>query len=263
MRSTTASGTVNSVVPLAGTKRSLIANVLATEIMEGKYAVGNALPSENELAQSFGVSRHTIRVAMTTLHGMGLIASQRGVGNIVRANSVPVRYAQSFHSLPDLLQYAANTQVEITDTTTITVDDTMAEWLDCKPGERWWCIATTRFSRDKSSRVACSEIFIPYMFGSVLAQKDSLSQQGGTILMLIESMLGKSIVEITQDITATKANETEAAALAIAPGDPVLCIARRYYGPDGQLLEATRSLHPEQSFRYSMRVRLAHAGMEV
>lgn len=245
---------VKQALPFAGTKRAMIAHTLSSDIQDGRYPIGSALPSENELAQSFGVSRHTIRIALTTLHEAGLISSHQGVGNIVRASRVPVRYAQSFDSLGDILQYAANTPVEVTGKSEIVVSAALAAWLGCKQGERWWRITTIRFSTGKKARVASSEIFIPYMFGSLL---NHLDKSGGTIFTLIESRLGKSIVEITQEITASKATAGEAKDLKIAPRDPVLRMVRRYFGTDRQLLEVSRSAHPAESFSYSMRVRLA------
>ena len=250
---------VQKVAPILGTKRAMISHALATDIQIGKYPVGLPLPSENELAQSFGVSRHTIRVAMTTLHDLGLISSHQGVGNIVRANTVPVRYAQAFDSLGDLLQYAANTPVEITGKSEVVVDPALAVWIGCKPGERWWRITTTRFSKNKKARIASSEIFIPYIFGSVL---NHLEESGGLILTLFESVLGKSIIEITQEITAAKAMPAEAKILKISPGDPVLRIVRHYYAADEQLLEVSRTVHPSESFSYSMRLRLATRSAE-
>ena len=245
---------VKKVAPVAGTKRAMIAHTLSTDIQNGKYPIGSALPSENELAQSFGVSRHTIRIALTTLHASGLISSHQGVGNIVRANSVPLRYAQSFDSLGNILQYAANTPVEVTGKSEVVVNTAMALWLGCKPGERWWRVTTIRFSSGKKTRVASSEIFIPYMFGSIL---NHTAKSGGTLFTLFESILGKSIVEITQEITASKATAAEAKDLKISPRDPVLRIVRRYFGTDRQLLEVSRSAHPAESFSYAMRVRLS------
>lgn len=245
---------VKKVAPIAGTKRAMIAHTLSSDIQDGRYSIGAPLPSENELAQSFGVSRHTIRIALTTLHEMGLISSHQGVGNIVRATSVPVRYAQSFDSLENILQYAANTPVEITGKSEVVVNAATAAWLGCKQGERWWRVTTIRFSTGKKNRVASSEVFIPYMFGSILNQTH---KSGGTIFTLIESLLGKSIVEITQEITASKATAAEAKDLMISPRDPVLRIVRRYFGEGRQLLEVSRSAHPAESFSYSMRVRLA------
>jgi GntR family transcriptional regulator len=237
-----------------GTKRAMIAHMLSEDIGSGKYPVGSNLPSENDLAQSFGVSRHTIRVALTSLQESGLIASRQGIGNIVRNSSAPVRYVQAFDSLNDILQYAATTPVKIVDKAELTVDAALAAWLGCKSGERWWRVRTIRFSQDKKVCVAVTDIYIPYIFGSIL---NHLDESGGTVLTLIEGMLGKSIVEVRQEIASTKASAADASILNVRPLDPMLTITRHYFGSNGQLLEVSRAVHPGEIFGYSLRIRLA------
>jgi GntR family transcriptional regulator len=63
--------------------------VLQDEIAERRYAPGETLPSEEELAKLFGVSRVTIRAAMETLGTLGLIERRQGVGTFVRELSRP------------------------------------------------------------------------------------------------------------------------------------------------------------------------------
>lgn len=237
-----------------GTKRALIAQVLADDITSGKYPVGFNLPSENELAQSFGVSRQTVRIALTKLRENGLVESRQGVGNIVRSSSSPARYVQAFASLDDLLQYASTTSGKFTGKSEVVITPEMAEWIGCKPGERWWRLTTTRYSKDRSLTIAATEIFIPYLFGSVIKHA---VQSGGAIFELLENMLGKTIAEVKQDIQAAKATPEEAAILNIPPQDPVLRIVRHYYDSDGQLLEVTRAAHTSETFSYSMRMRLS------
>jgi GntR family transcriptional regulator len=52
--------------------------VLADGIATGRYAIGEKLPTEEQLTQLFSVSRITVRRAMTSLHNDGLI--ERGAG---------------------------------------------------------------------------------------------------------------------------------------------------------------------------------------
>lgn len=52
-------------------------------IMSGRYAAGDKLPSENELAEVFKVSRTSIREAMKMLAGQGLVTVKRGLGAFV------------------------------------------------------------------------------------------------------------------------------------------------------------------------------------
>jgi DNA-binding FadR family transcriptional regulator len=50
-----------------------------------KLSVGDKLPSENELARSFGVSRPVVREAIGTLRAWGVVASKNGSGTFITA----------------------------------------------------------------------------------------------------------------------------------------------------------------------------------
>jgi GntR family transcriptional regulator, transcriptional repressor for pyruvate dehydrogenase complex len=58
-------------------------------IRAGTLVSGQKLPTERELAESFGVSRGVIREAIKVLASMGLVESRQGSGTYVRANTVP------------------------------------------------------------------------------------------------------------------------------------------------------------------------------
>jgi GntR family transcriptional regulator, hexuronate regulon transcriptional repressor len=62
-----------------------IARRIAASIEDGRYAPGDRLPSERELADDFGVSRPTIRDAMIALEFQGLVEARQGSGVYVKA----------------------------------------------------------------------------------------------------------------------------------------------------------------------------------
>lgn len=53
-------------------------------IQHGTYAPGEKIPSEHELAASFGVSRVTIRIALSRLVEKGYVVKRQGRGTFVR-----------------------------------------------------------------------------------------------------------------------------------------------------------------------------------
>lgn len=57
-----------------------VARSIAAAIAEGRYKPGDRLPSERGLADSFGVSRPTIRDAMIALEFQGLVEARQGSG---------------------------------------------------------------------------------------------------------------------------------------------------------------------------------------
>lgn len=68
-------------------KKEKVSQVISTELMKlietGKYPPGSRLPTENELAAQFGVSRAPIREALSVLKAAGLVTSRQGGGNYV------------------------------------------------------------------------------------------------------------------------------------------------------------------------------------
>ena len=61
-----------------------VANQLSSKISSGELATGSRLPSERDLATSFGVSRPTIREAMIALEVAGLVEIRSGSGVYIK-----------------------------------------------------------------------------------------------------------------------------------------------------------------------------------
>lgn len=238
----------------SASKHALIARALEQDLAQGKYGVGSTLPSEPELTHQFGVSRHTVRAALRTLQERGLISSQQGLGSVVRATTATQRYTQGFASAEDLLQYVASTRVLETTRRDLVVDTALAAWLDCRPLERWWHLTVLRCPLASDAPSTLADVYLPYVYGTLLADLMDFKRP---IFRSIEEQLGEPISEIRQEISAALPTARERAALRVADGEPVLVIVRRYVGRNGQVLEATRTLHHANQFTYAMNLRLA------
>ena len=71
---------------MAQVRKSLVATVqsgLQQMLMDGGFAVGDCLPSESALAEKFGVSRTTIRDAVSGLVEKGFLVRKHGKGVFV------------------------------------------------------------------------------------------------------------------------------------------------------------------------------------
>jgi GntR family hexuronate regulon transcriptional repressor len=75
-----------------------VAAAIERAIAEGKYAPGQRLPSERDLAEEFGVSRPTLRRAIIALEVRGLLEARQGSGVYVRQPSA----AEAAPTLRDL-----------------------------------------------------------------------------------------------------------------------------------------------------------------
>lgn len=63
-----------------GKKYVSLMEELKNKILSGEIRPGEKLPSENELAQEYGISRHTVRKALAILANDGYITTEHGKG---------------------------------------------------------------------------------------------------------------------------------------------------------------------------------------
>ena len=57
--------------------------VIRSKIEEGEYPPGTAIPSENQLAVTYGLNRVSVRSALAALENEGLITAVQGKGMFV------------------------------------------------------------------------------------------------------------------------------------------------------------------------------------
>ena len=60
-----------------------VARSLRDKVFTGALVTGERLPPERELAEAFGVSRHTVRAALTRLENENLVTTRQGSGTVV------------------------------------------------------------------------------------------------------------------------------------------------------------------------------------
>ena len=67
---------------------------LIDEIVDGKFRPGDRLPAEMDLVDRFGVSRHTVRRAMSELVNQGLVRIEQGKGAFVHSSVLHYRLSR-------------------------------------------------------------------------------------------------------------------------------------------------------------------------
>src|SRR5215467_1998066 len=66
-----------------------VADGIERGIADGRFAAGEKLPGEMEIAETYRVNRHTVRRALATLAERGLVRAERGSGTYVEARPIP------------------------------------------------------------------------------------------------------------------------------------------------------------------------------
>jgi len=238
-----------SVQPQANQPRHAeLAEVLAAEILSGRYPVGSRFPTEHELRAQFGVGRHTIREALKTLTEQGLLGRRRKTGTIVLADRPVSRYVHSLRDLMGLLAFAQGTILDVQHIGFISKRELGPDNISELPDTRWLRIAGIRSTRTNGKPLCWSEILVPERFAPA---REKLRHTDRAIYdhVMQENELRLDYVE--QDITATELPPSLAVLLKAEPNTAALLVKRCYVSHNGATFEISRNLYP--AGRYSVR----------
>ncbi len=229
--------------PSAPTRYAELASALIKDIVDGRHVVGSLLPTEHELADQHGVSRHTVRAALKLLQDQGYISRKKSVGTLVVTANPDASYTQSFGTADDLVRVAAIEVRTIERISTVTFERAMARDLEAPVGSEWILFAGPRVDvRKERLPVAWADIYLD----SALARISDAIKSSPEVLVssLIERECGQTIAEIRQVVTATLINDRLASVLGVAPGSAALRLVRHYKGSTGKILEITDTVYP-------------------
>lgn len=237
------SGNAGSAAP----RYRQVAEELTRRIGTGRYPVGGYLPTEMELCEHYGISRHTVREALRRLRDAGLIWRRRRVGTQVVARTPPASYRQPTNSIADLLQYADETQLTILQRRRVVCDAALAQLLDSRTGEPWIRLSSLRAGPD-DERPIC--LTIAYVDATLPAIEDHLAHLSGPISAMLERVYDLAIARVDQSIQAVRLGKRQATLLRAGVGSPALQAIRRYYDKRGRLIELSNAVHPGDRFTY-------------
>ena len=235
-----------------------VAASLAAEILDHRRPVGELLPTEQELSQSFGVSRSTVREALRRLREMGLVAGSQGVGTRVIADRPRSSYTMTVGSVAEVMGYATRTRLEVTGRARLRAGAELADRIGAAPGSEWAHVRGLRWPEDRDlPPISLVDLYVAAEFAEVTELPELVTTPA---YRLIGRRRGVGVAEVQQEITAIALDATQAGLLQVQAGSPGLRILRRFYAADGRLLEFTRNVHASADrFAYSLRLGAAEA----
>jgi GntR family transcriptional regulator len=236
----------------ATTRYRAIADDLRSEITNGRYPIGAALPTEAELCRRHSVSRHTVREALRRLVDLGLIERRQGAGTRVVSATPRTGYLHTLRSLQELFEYTRDTRLEIAEMTTVAIDEDDAEIIPASVGSRWIRITGVRWSADRGVAICHSVVFVHSRFAGALKE---VRRATGPIYALIEARSGERVAEALQEIAGRPYSGKASGAPKLRAGAPALRVVRRYLDSSGGPMMTSVNWHPSDRFTYLMRLR--------
>jgi GntR family transcriptional regulator len=224
--------------------------VLQDRIAERRYAPGEALPSEEDLAKLFGVSRVTIRAALETLNTLGLIERRQGAGTFVRELARPESW-----SVP-IMDLAARSRMIVRTTTAHVVEfgfvpapPHVRSHFQAQPDGLFQRAVRIRYM--KSQPIMQVTTYIPENIGRQFGPKD----MEGASLYAILQRFGITFGSGEQLVTAAAADPVVAERLNVTIGAPLLKVVRIHVDTTGRPIQHFELLAPPATYELRMPLR--------
>lgn len=222
---------------------------LQQQIRAGAFRHYERIPSEKELMLHFGVSRITVRQALSDLAREGLIFKIPGKGSYVSKPKPTQELTQLKGFGEAMAQQGYVTTNRVVGLATVLADETVAARLDLPPGLPVTEIRRVRYL--DGSPVSFDITYIKTELGQKLAREDLA---GRDIFAILEQDYGIPLGHAEQSIQALTADPDLAAWLETAPGAPVLHIERLAHSRDGAPLEFDYVYYRGDTFRYRLHI---------
>ncbi|MGA0571361.1 GntR family transcriptional regulator [Variovorax sp. VNK109] len=240
----------NSVVP----KYHQIYLVLREQILEGRFA--DAFPGEHQLAETYQVSRVTLRRAMDELKSEGLIERERGRGTRAvqparsKGAGAPASAAKTDISglLENIIALGLRTSVKVVEVSTIACPADVARVLQIAPETP--VQKAVRVRSHRGAPMSFITTYIPHALAGHLGRKELEKKP---MLSLLEES-GVKIGDVQQSLGAELADSRVAAHLDVQVGSALLAVRRVVRDKSGAPVQMLLGLYRPDRYEYRMQL---------
>lgn len=226
-----------------------VASALRADIEEGRWKVGERMPTEIELAARFDVSRNTVRQALDVLHSRNLVRRQQGSGTYV----APHGLSHAIGELKSLSEVMRERGLRPgTQAITVVADpDPPVDAVEHLQSSSTWRISRLRTA---DGRPFCNmESWVADDIGRRLTAERMTVE--GSLYRIFQEDFGVLLSEATEVIRAEAATAEEAAALTVRRGSPLIVIYRWVSDNRGRPVEYARAAAPGDRYQYLAKLR--------
>lgn len=223
--------------------------LLSQRISQGIYGPGAQLPTEDQLAAEFGVSRATVRQAVGELVKRGLVVRQQGRGTFV-SGTIPETPRRFVSSLADLITETKRTGVKsVSMRHREPVPPMIARRLGITDGHAT-VLERTRLLGDQVFAYVIQ--YLPSSIGELMTAREV--QRLGVLTALHRK--GVALGEGKQIVRAQLADVGVAEKLGLEIAAAVLHAERLLQAPDGSPLELVQAWYRADLYEYQASLRL-------
>lgn len=230
-----------------------IAEELRGQIASGQYPMGGRIPAENELAESLGVSRPTVRQALDLLAREGRLVRVKGSGTFVsqpklvhESTSFVTGYREESRKKNRILRtkvVCLQTQKageRVGDALKITQGETVARLVRIRNLENLY----------SNAPVVYTTLYVPLKLFPEMPELDFTDASFYEAL----DRRGLSVVHASRKLEVVMPPAEVAAGLGITPFEPTAFITSQGYTQSGQVIEYTESYYPASRSSFQIEI---------
>ena len=214
-------------------------------IESGALVPGDPLPSERKLAAEHGLSRMTVRQALSELVAAGALYREQGRGTFVSARKMQQRNIASFSETVRMRGFTPSTSV--LEFSCTRPPEEIKQRLMLQGSEVYRAL---RIRLADSTPVAVEEVFIPFPICPGL-ERDDLSS---SLYRLMTETFGHRIGSADSSVSALLPGPRYQEYLRIQRHTPVLKINSLYYSASGLTLYYERAVYRADMYEYNIRI---------
>ncbi|HEU5139265.1 MAG TPA: GntR family transcriptional regulator [Bacillales bacterium] len=217
---------------------------IKNRIDQKELVPGDLIPSEREFAEQHGISRMTVRQAISDLVNEGYLYRQKGKGTFVARKKIeqPLHRVTSFTE--DMIARGMKPSSRLVRFEVVSVSDQTAEELAVESSEPAYEIKRVRLA--DGLPMALETNIIPVRLAEGLTEEHA----HGSLYDYVAGSLPSPIDYARQVIESSAAHESESEALGIPKGSPILLIRQNTYLADGTPFELVKSAYRADRYKF-------------
>ncbi|OWT68861.1 MULTISPECIES: GntR family transcriptional regulator [unclassified Achromobacter] len=222
--------------------------LLRQRLLDGDFG-DEALPGEHALAETYGVSRLTVRRAMDTLAADGLVSRRQGRGTFAQAPAemaTPQQGASVDALMMHLSRMGMHTQVKLLELAVEPASPAVAGRLEVPVGAPVHRSVRVRSYED--AVFSYLQTYVPDAIGKRISRK----ALGSKPLLQIFGDLGIRVMGAEQTVTAVMADPDSAQALQVPVASALLNIRRLVRDTSGRPVEYLDARYRPDRFEYRL-----------
>jgi GntR family transcriptional regulator len=216
------------------------------ESIARSLAPHDALASERELMAIHGVSRMTVRKAISVLVDEGRVYNVHGSGTYVGSADIFTKTPKLTSFTEDMISRGSAPSSRVLQLARIAAPDQVALALGLTPGSDVTLIRRLRLADD--TPIALEEVYLP----TTILETESLNLASSLYEQL--RFAGHEVFRAEQEIKAITLSSEDSRLLEVAAGSAALSVTRVSSSRRGQLIEFARTTYRADRYTFQLAV---------